>query len=81
MDDRVTAAGVSIEAHAAAEARELAAVVCGLYEAVFSLPPFSGDEGGFAGQRSNYPGMTVLDMWFDDAHGTRPDPPSEGASR
>ncbi|MGD0705890.1 MAG: hypothetical protein ABSA02_39170 [Trebonia sp.] len=27
------------------------------------------------------PYVPVLDMWFDDAHGTRPDPPSEGASR
>ena len=27
------------------------------------------------------PYVRVLDMWFDDAHGTRPDPPSEGAPR
>jgi hypothetical protein len=27
------------------------------------------------------PYLRVLDMWFDDAHGTGPDPPSEGASR
>jgi hypothetical protein len=27
------------------------------------------------------PYVRVLDVWFDNAHGTRPGPPAQGASR
>lgn len=49
---------VTIETCAGEAARSLAPVVCHLYEAVFSLPPFSGNEAEFANQRAYYPDMT-----------------------
>jgi ribosomal protein S18 acetylase RimI-like enzyme len=52
------AAGIGIESRGGDEARGLADVVSGLYQAVFSLPPFSGDDAEFANQRSYYPVMT-----------------------
>jgi GNAT superfamily N-acetyltransferase len=50
--------GVSIKTSGGEEARGLAGVVSAMYEAVFSLPPFSGDAAEFANQRSYYPAMT-----------------------
>lgn len=47
-----------IETTSGDEARTLTGTVCGLYEAVFSLPPFNGDAAEFANQRSYYPDMT-----------------------
>jgi len=47
-----------IESFGGDDARGLADVVSGLYQAVFSLPPFSGDDAEFANQRSYYPAMT-----------------------
>jgi GNAT superfamily N-acetyltransferase len=55
---QVSAAGVSIETRIGEAARLLAPVVCGLYEAVFSLPPFNGNEAEFANQRAYYPTPT-----------------------
>jgi ribosomal protein S18 acetylase RimI-like enzyme len=40
------------------EARDLAVVVCALYEAVFREPPFNGDEHEFTNQRDYYPQIT-----------------------
>ncbi len=51
--------GVDIRTCDGDEARELAEIVCAMYEAVFSLPPFSGDAAEFANQRSYYPAMTA----------------------
>lgn len=50
--------GIVIESWGGVEARGLADVVSGLYQAVFSLPPFSGDDAEFANQRSYFPAMT-----------------------
>jgi GNAT superfamily N-acetyltransferase len=50
--------GIVIESFGGGEARSRARVVSGLYEAVFSLPPFGGDAAEFANQRSYYPAMT-----------------------
>jgi len=51
--------GIVIESRGGDEARGLADVVSGLYQAVFSLPPFSGDDAEFANQRSYFPAMTA----------------------
>ncbi len=59
MDTSTGPAGIIIESRSGEEARALAGVVCGLYQAVFSLPPFSGDDAEFANQRSYYPAMTA----------------------
>lgn len=58
MDDRVAKTGVIFETRTGEAARSLAQVVSGLYEAVFSLPPFNGDEAEFANQRTYYPALT-----------------------
>jgi ribosomal protein S18 acetylase RimI-like enzyme len=58
MDDHAEAAGITIETWTGDAARSLAPVVCSLYEAVFSLPPFSGDDAEFANQRAYYPALT-----------------------
>lgn len=52
---QVSAAGVSVETCSGEAARLLASAVCDLYEAVFSLPPFNGDEEEFAYIRRSYP--------------------------
>ena len=59
MDSNARPPGISIRACGGDEARSLTDVVCGLYRAVFSLPPFSGDEAEFANQRSYYPSLTM----------------------
>ncbi len=59
MDSHAQPPGIVIESWRGHEARGLADVVCGLYQAVFSLPPFSGDDAEFANQRSYYPAMTT----------------------
>jgi ribosomal protein S18 acetylase RimI-like enzyme len=58
MDDHAESVGVTVETCDGEAARSLAPVVCSLYQAVFSLPPFSGDEAEFANQRSYYPALT-----------------------
>lgn len=58
MDNDVVAADLMVETCTADAARSLAPVVCSLYEAVFSLPPFSGDSAEFANQRAYYPALT-----------------------
>jgi GNAT superfamily N-acetyltransferase len=66
--------GVVIESFSGDEARSLADVVSGLYQAVFSLPPFDGDAAEFASQRSYYPPMTerqgfrLTTAWAGDEH-------------
>ncbi len=59
MDSHVRPPGIVIESRDGEETRGLAHAVCGLYQAVFSLPPFSGDDAEFANQRSYYPAMTA----------------------
>lgn len=59
MDSHADPAGIVVESFGGDEARGLADVVSGLYQAVFSLPPFSGDEAEFANQRSYFPAMTA----------------------
>ena len=59
MDSHSRPPGIVIESSDGDDARRLADVVCGLYQAVFSLPPFSGDAAEFANQRSYYPAMTT----------------------
>lgn len=44
MDEGAEAAGITVQTCTGDAARSLAPVVCSLYQAVFSLPPFSGDE-------------------------------------
>ena len=58
MDTRAVPPEIIIESWRGDDARALAAAVSGLYQAVFSLPPFNGDEAEFAGQRSYFPAMT-----------------------
>jgi ribosomal protein S18 acetylase RimI-like enzyme len=55
---QVRAASVSIETRTGEAARSLAPVVCGLYEAGFSLPPFNGDAAEFTSQQAYYPTLT-----------------------
>jgi len=52
---------VVIETCTGEKARALSGPVSALYEAVFSLPPFSGNAEEFANQRSYYPDMTSRD--------------------
>ncbi len=59
MDSPARMPGIVIESRGGDEARGLADVVSGLYQAVFSLPPFSGDDAEFANQRSYFPAMTA----------------------
>jgi GNAT superfamily N-acetyltransferase len=54
----VAGIGATIRTWPGEEARELAGVVCGLYEQVFREPPFNGTVEEFAGQRDYYPEMT-----------------------
>ena len=58
MDRNAPPPEIVIESWRGDEARGLADVVSGLYQAVFSLPPFSGDAAEFANQRSYFPAMT-----------------------
>ncbi len=57
MDSHAPPPGIVIESRSGEEASVLAEVVSGLYQAVFSLPPFSGDDAEFANQRSYFPVM------------------------
>ena len=59
MNSHAGPPGIVIESRDGDDARGLAAIVSGLYQAVFSLPPFSGDDAEFANQRSYYPVMTT----------------------
>ncbi len=59
MDNQGRPPEIVIESWEGDEARGLADAVSGLYQAVFSLPPFSGDDDEFANQRSYYPAMTA----------------------
>ena len=55
---QVRAVGAGIETRTGEAARLLGPVVCGLYEAVFSLPPFNGDEAEFSNQQAYFPALT-----------------------
>lgn len=55
----MTEPGVDIETFDGDEARMLSGIVSDMYRAVFSLPPFSGDDAEFANQRSYFPGLTT----------------------
>ena len=59
MDSPARRSGLVIQTWRGDKARGLADVVGGLYQAVFSLPPFNGDDAEFANQRSYYPQMTT----------------------
>ena len=59
MDSTAGPPGIILETRHGQEALALADIVSGLYQAVFSLPPFSGDHAEFASQRSYYPAMTA----------------------
>ena len=52
---------VVIETYTGDEARALSGPVSAMYEAVFGLPPFSGNAEEFANQRSYFPDMTSRD--------------------
>ena len=52
---------VVIETYTGDEARAFSGPVSTMYEAVFGLPPFSGNAEEFASQRSYYPDMTTRD--------------------
>lgn len=58
MDSHAEPPRPVIESFGGVDARGLADVVSGLYQAVFSLSPFSGDDAEFANQRSYYQAMT-----------------------
>ena len=55
----MTEPGAAIETFDGDEARTLCGIVSDMYRAVFSLPPFSGDDAEFANQRSTFPGFTT----------------------
>ena len=58
MDSHAPPPGIVIKSCRGDEASGLADMVSRLYKAVFSLPPFSGDDAEFANQRSYFPAMT-----------------------
>jgi len=55
----MTEPGVDIEAFDGDEASPLCGIVSEMYRAVFSLPPFSGDDAEFDNQRSTFPDFTT----------------------
>jgi len=55
----MTEPGVAVKTFDGDEARTLSGIVSDMYRAVFSLPPFNGDDAEFANQRSYFPSLTT----------------------